>query len=386
LSQQVAIIGIGITKFGELWNESFRSLFVKSGAQAIQDAGISSNDIDALFGGNMSGGQFIEQEHLASLAMDHTGMIPKPAMRIEAACASGGMAIAAAYMGIKSGKYDIVAAGGVEKMTDVMTNRTTDALSSAADREWEAFQGATFPGLYAMIARRHMYEHGTTEEQLAQVAVKNHYNGARNPKAQFQREITIDQVMNSSKIADPIKLLDCSPISDGASVVIMANAEKAKELCEEPIWLAGTGQATGSIALHNRKDICTIGATVHAAKQAYEMAGIAPKQISCAEVHDCFTIAEICAIEDLGFCEKGQGGKFVEENNTVLNGSIPINTSGGLKSKGHPVGATGVAQAVEAVLQLRGKAGKRQISDPDYVLTHNVGGSGGTASVHIFSR
>jgi len=237
-----------------------------------------------------------------------------------------------------------------------------------------------------MIARRHMYEHGTTEEQMAMVAVKNHYNGARNPNAHFKREITVDNVLNSSKIADPIKLLDCSPISDGAAVLILASAEKAKELCDDPIWIAGTGQATGSIALHNRKDLCTIDATIEASRKAYEMAGITPEQVSCAEVHDCFTIAEICAIEDLGFCEKGQGGKFVEEGNTKLTGSKPINTSGGLKAKGHPVGATGVAQVVEAVLQLRGQAGERQVKDPEYVLTHNIGGSGGTASVHIFSK
>jgi len=386
MNKEVAIIGVGITKFGELWDESFRTLFVKSGARAIQDAGIHSKDIDALFGGNMSGGQFIQQEHLASLAMDHTGMLPKPAMRVEAACASGGMAIAAAYMSIKSGEYEIVSAGGVEKMTDVLTSRSAGALSTAADQEWEAFQGATFPGLYAMIARRHMYEHKTTEEQMAQVAVKNHYNGARNPNAHFKREITIDTVMNSPKIADPIKLLDCSPVSDGAAVVILANAEKAKEVCEEPIWLIGTGQATGTLALHNRKDVCTLDATVHASRKAYKMAGITPEQISCAEVHDCFTIAEICAIEDLGFCKKGEGGKFVEEQNTWINGSKPINTSGGLKAKGHPVGASGVAQIIEAVLQLRGKAKKRQVSNVEYVLTHNIGGSGGSACVNIFSR
>ncbi len=386
MKKEVAVIGIGITQFGELWDESFRTLFVKSGAEAIQDAGIKSDDIDALFGGNMSGGQFIGQEHLASLAMDHTALLPKPAMRIEAACASGGMAVASAYMAVKSGMHDVVVAGGVEKMTDVLTSHTTSALSTAADQEWEAFQGVTFPALYAMIARRHMYEHGTTEEQLAQIAVKNHDNGEKNPKAHFRKKITIDHVLNSAKIADPIKLLDCSPVSDGAAVVILASAEKAKEFCDDPIWLAGTGQATGSIALHNRKDICRLGATVEASRKAYEMAGITPKQVSCAEVHDCFTIAELCAIEDLGFCEKGQGGRFVQDGETALSGSIPINTSGGLKAKGHPVGATGVAQVVEAVLQLRSKAGPRQVSGAEYVLTHNVGGSGGTASVHIFSQ
>lgn len=384
--KDVAVIGIGVTKFGELWDESLRSLLVQSGSQAIQDAGISSRDIDALFGGNMSGGQFIGQEHLASLAMDHTAMLPRPAMRVEAACASGGMAVAAAYMAVKSGMYDIVAAAGVEKMTDVLTGKTTGALSTAADQEWEAFQGATFPGLYAMIARRHMHEYGTTEEQMAQVAVKNHYNAERNPRAHFRNLITVDDVMRSPKIADPIKMLDCSPVSDGAAVVILANAETARIVCDDPVWLIGTGQATGTLSLHNRRDICTMDATVEAAKRAYGMAELTPRGISCAEVHDCFTIAEILATEDLGFCNKGQGGKFAEEGNTRLDGSKPINTSGGLKAKGHPVGATGVAQVVEAVLQLRGEAGPRQIMNAKYVLTHNVGGSGGTASVNIFSR
>jgi acetyl-CoA C-acetyltransferase len=231
-----------------------------------------------------------------------------------------------------------------------------------------------------------MHDYGTTEEQMAQVAVKNHYNGERNPNAHFRKKITIDNVLNSSKIADPIKLLDCSPISDGAAVVILANAEKAREFCDEPIWLTGTGQATDTLALHNRKDICTLRATVEAAKSAYEMAELTPKDIDCAEVHDCFTINEICAVEDLGFCEKGKGGQFTEEGHSALNGSKPINTSGGLKAKGHPVGATGVAQVVEAVLQLRGKAGPRQVLGAEHALTHNVGGSGGTACVHIFSR
>lgn len=386
MKKEVAVIGIGITKFGELWDRSFRSLIVEAGLNAIHDAGIKPNDIDALFGGNMSGGQFIEQEHLASLTMDQINLIPKPAMRIESACASGGMALRAAYMAVKSGMHDIVVAGGVEKMTDVLTTATTDALATASDQEWEAFYGATFPGLYALIARRHMHEYKTTEEHMAQVAVKNHYNGARNPNAQFQDEITIETVMKSAKVADPLKLFDCSPISDGAACIILASKEKAQELCKEPVWIIGSGAATGTLALHSRRDICTLDATVVAAKQAYKQAGITPKDINLAEVHDCFTIAEILAIEDLGFCKKGRGGKFTEEGETSLKGTIPINTSGGLKAKGHPVGATGIAQAIEVTLQLRGKAKRRQVQKAENALIHNVGGSGGTAVVHIFSR
>ena len=328
----------------------------------------------------------IKQEHLGSLAMDQAGLTPMPAMRIESACNSGGQALRAAYMGIKSGLHDVVVAGGVEKMTDVLTGATTEALATAADQEWEAFYGATFPGEYALIARKHMKEYGTTEEQLAKVAVKNHYNGARNPYAQYQNEITLETVMKSTRVADPLKLFDCSPITDGAAAVILANAEQAKELCDDPIWLVGSGAGTDSLALHDRRDITTLDATVAASRQAFKQTGLTTKDIDLAEVHDCFTIAEICAIEDIGFCKKGEGGKFTEQGQTSLTGSIPINTSGGLKSKGHPVGATGIAQAVEATLQLRGKADRRQIKDAEIAMAHNVGGSGGSCTVHIFSR
>ncbi len=384
--KEVAIIGVGLTQFGELWDRSFRSLITEAGTKAIADAGIKPEKIDGLFGGNMSGGLFIKQEHLGSLAMDQAGLTPMPAMRIESACNSGGQALRAAYMGIKSGLHDVVVAGGVEKMTDVLTGATTEALATAADQEWEAFYGATFPGEYALIARKHMKEYGTTEEQMAKVAVKNHYNGARNPYAQYQNEITLETVMKSTRVADPLKLFDCSPITDGAAAVILANAEQAKELCDDPIWLVGSGAGTDTLALHDRRDITTLDATVAAARQAFKQTGLTTKDINLAEVHDCFTIAEICAIEDIGFCKKGEGGKFTAEGQTSLTGSIPINTSGGLKSKGHPVGATGIAQAVEATLQLRGKADRRQIKDAEIAMAHNVGGSGGSCTVHIFSR
>ena len=386
MKKEVAIIGVGLTQFGELWDRSFRSLITEAGTKAIADAGIKPEKIDGLFGGNMSGGLFIKQEHLGSLAMDQAGLTPMPAMRIESACNSGGQALRAAYMGIKSGLHDVVVAGGVEKMTDVLTGATTEALATAADQEWEAFYGATFPGEYALIARKHMKDYGTTEEQLAKVAVKNHYNGARNPYAQYQNEITLETVMKSTRVADPLKLFDCSPITDGAAAVILANAEQAKELCDDPIWLVGSGAGTDSLALHDRRDITTLDATVAAARQAFKQTGLTTKDIDLAEVHDCFTIAEICAIEDIGFCKKGEGGKFTEQGQTSLTGSIPINTSGGLKSKGHPVGATGIAQAVEATLQLRGKADRRQIKDAEIAMAHNVGGSGGSCTVHIFSR
>jgi acetyl-CoA C-acetyltransferase len=371
MNKEVAIIGIGMTKFGELWNKSFRSIIVEAGIQAIADAGVKPENIDALFGGNMSAGLFIQQEHVASLTMDQTALLPKPATRVESACSSGGQALRMAYMAVKSGVHDIVVAGGAEKMTDVSTGKATSALATASDQEWEAFYGVTFPGLYALIAKRHMHKFGTTEEQMAQVSVKNHFNGAKNPNAHFPREITLETAMNSTMVSDPLKLLDCSPISDGAAAVILASKEKAEELCKDPVWILGSGQATGTLALHERRDICTMDATIEASRQAYKQTGLKPEQISCAEVHDCFTIAEILATEDLGFCQKGEGGKFAEQGETALTGSKPINTSGGLKSKGHPVGATGIAQAIESVLQLRGKAGERQLKNEPKILERN---------------
>ncbi len=387
MNREVAIIGVGCTKFGELWSYSFRDIFMEAGVSALEDAGLEGKDIDALYIGNMSGGRFIEQEHLGSLIADYSGLasLHVPSTRVEAACASGGLALRQAVLAIASGYHDIVIAGGAEKMTDVDTSTATDALAAAADREWEGVFGATFPALYAMIARLHMHRYGTTQEQLAQVAVKNHYHGSLNPKAQYQNRITVENVLGSNMVAEPLHLLDCSPITDGAAAVVLAPAEDARKYTDTPIYIKASTQASDTISLHDRRDITTLDATVTAAKQAYKMAKLEPKDIQVAEVHDCFTIAEICAIEDLGFASKGEGGKLTEEGVTSIGGRLPINTSGGLKACGHPVGATGIKQAVEIVQQLRGEAGKRQV-DAEIGLTHNVGGSGGTAVVHILSR
>jgi len=379
--RDVAIIGTGMTKFGELWDKSLRDIFVEAALKAIDNSGVKK--IDSMYIGNFSGGLFVGQEHLASLLPDYLGVTPIPTTRVESACASGALALKQAFLEVASGFSDIVLAGGVEKMTDIATNEATYGLAAAADREYEAFQGITFPGLYALIARRHMYEYGTTREQLAMVSVKNHKNGAKNPNAQFTFEITMDQVLNSNLIADPLRLLDCSPITDGAAAVIICPAEMAKEYTDKPIKIIGVGHATDTIALTDREDITTLKATVEASKRAYAMAGIKPEDIDLAEVHDCFTIAEICAIEDLGFVKKGEGGKATEEGLTLIDGKIPINPSGGLKSKGHPVGATGIAQVIEVVAQLRGEAGERQVKDAKIGLTHNLGGSGGSVIVHI---
>jgi acetyl-CoA C-acetyltransferase len=377
--RDVAIIGAGLTKFGELWQKSFRDLFVEAGLKAINDAGV--DHLDSMYVGTMSGGLFVGQEHIGSLMADYLGQTPIPATHVESACASSGVAFRMAFIEVASGISDLVLAGGVEKMNDGAD--VTFALSTAADQEYEVYHGITFPGLYAMIARAHMHQHGTTREQLAKVAVKNHYNGKRNPNAQFPMEITVEQVLNSSMVADPLRLLDCSPVSDGASAVILCPLDLAKKFTDSPVKVVGTGQASDAIALHTREDLTYLAAVARSAEQAYKMAGVQPGDIHVAEVHDCFTIAEILAMEALGFVEKGQGGKAVDAGFNALDGQIPINTSGGLKSKGHPVGATGVAQIIEIFEQLRGNAGERQVKNARIGLAQNMGGSGGSSVVHI---
>lgn len=383
--RDVAVIGVGLTKFGELWDKSFRQLTAEAGSKAILDAGIGGKEIDALYVGTMSAGRFVGQEHVGALVADTSGFAFDhiPAIRVESACASGGVAVRQGYLSIASWMNDIVVVGGIEKMNDVGGTSATGTLVTAADQEWEAFFGATFPGIYALMATRHMYDYGTTREQLAQVAVKNHANGALNPYAQFRKEISIETVLKATTVAYPLGLLDCSPVSDGAASIVLCAAEKAKKYTDKPIKIIGSGQASDTLALHARRDICTLEATVHAAKMAYKQANKTPKDIDVAEVHDCFTIAEICAIEDLGFVKKGEGGKAIDNKITTLDGSLPVNTSGGLKAKGHPVGATGVAQIVEIVQQLKGDAEKRQVPDVRIGLAHNVGGSGASCTVHI---
>lgn len=382
--RDVAVIGVGMTKWGELWEKSLRDIFVETALLALDDAGIDR--IDSMYVGCMSSGLFVGQEHIASLLADYLGQTPVPSARVESACASGGLAFRLGFMEVASGMSDVVLVGGVEKMTDVNGDEATYALGTAADQEYESFHGITFPGLYALIARAHMEKYGTTREQLALVAVKNHKNGAKNPLAQFPFEITVDSVLNSVMVADPLRILDCSPITDGAAVVIICPVEMARKMKKPVIKVIGTGHATDTIALNQRKDMTWLEATYQAGRQAYDMADKKPENIDLLEVHDCFTIAEICVIEALGIVEKGEGGKAVEDEITYLQGKIPVNTSGGLKAKGHPVGATGVAQVIEIVKQLSGDAGERQIKDPRIGMTQNMGGSGGSTVVHIFEK
>ena len=379
--RDVAVIGVGMQKWGELWAKSLRDIYVESALLAIDDAGV--DHIDSMYVGCMSSGLFCCQEHIGSVLADYLGQRFIPSTRVESACASGGLAFRLAYIEVASGLSDIVLAGGVEKMTDISGSDATNALATAADMDWEGVHGATFPGLYAMMAVAHMHRYGTTREQLAMVAVKNHRNGAGNPRAQFRMEIDVEAVLNSVKVADPLNILDCSPITDGAAAAVLVPAEMAGKFNKGGVKVTGSGHATDTIALHAREDLTTIRAATESARGAYEMAGLKPEQIDLAEVHDCFTIAEILVTESIGFFKPGQGGPAVEAGETDIGGRIPVNSSGGLKSKGHPVGATGVAQIVELVEQLRGESGPRQVGNARVGLAQNMGGSGGSSVVHI---
>lgn len=380
--REVAIVAGGMTHFGELWESSLKDLFVDAAVEALERAG--ADHVDDLYVGNMSGGQFVGQEHLAPLMADHLGMAGVPATRVESACASGGAALRLGYMSVASGMSDLVMVAGVEKMTDGAD--VTDVLATAADQEGEVYHGVTFPALYAMIARAYMERWGATEEDLSWVSVKNHRHGAMNPKAQFRREVSLEEVMASTLVADPLRLLHCSPVSDGGAVVLLCPLEEAHRYTDRPVRIAGTGQATSSMALADRPDLTALDAVTKAGERAYRMAGISAKDVQVAEVHDCFAIAEICCIEALGFACAGEGTAAARSGETALGGRIPVNVSGGLKSKGHPVGATGVAQTIEIFEQLRGEAGERQVEGAHYGLAQNMGGSGASSVVHVFER
>jgi acetyl-CoA C-acetyltransferase len=377
--REVAIVAAGMTRFGELWGASLRDLFVEAAHGALTAAG--ADHLDALYVGNMSGGQFVGQEHLGPLMADHLGMAGVPAVRVESACASGGAALRTAFLEVACGASDLVMAAGVEKMTDATD--VTEVLATASDQETEVYYGASFPALYAMIARAHMDTYGTTEEDLAWVSVKNHSHGVLNGNAQFRREITTDQVMSSALVAEPLRLLHCSPVSDGAAAVLLCPLDQARRYTDRPVLVRGAGMATSTLALADRDDIAFLDAVAAAGERAYEMAGIGPQDVHVAEVHDCFSIAEICCVEALGFAPRGEGRHCARSGETAIGGRVPVNTSGGLKSKGHPVGATGVAQAVELFHQLRGDAGDRQVEGAAIGLAQNMGGSGASSVVHI---
>lgn len=381
--RRVAVVGIGKTPFGAFADRDLRSLAVEAGEKCLADAHASPAHIQAFYLGNFAGPSFTGQNHLAPYISTALGMKGIPATRFEAACASSGSAFFHAVSAVSAGLYDTVMVLGVEKMTSQSTARTTEILAAAGDCSGEIIAGSTFPSLFAMIARRHMYQFGTTRGQLAAVAVKNHENGALNPDAHMRKAITLEQALAARPIAEPLGLYDCSLISDGAAAAMVTTFERAGEFGDKPARVLGVAQASDYVALDQKDDITTFPAVRAAAGKAYEMAGMGPADIQFAEIHDCFTIAEIIATEDLGFVERGQGGPFAAAGCSRRGGSKPVNASGGLKSKGHPVGATGVAQICDVVQQLRGAAGERQLTRHSVGLAQNLGGSGATCVVSI---
>jgi acetyl-CoA C-acetyltransferase len=379
----VAVIGIGKTAFGAFADRDLRSLAVEAGEKCLADGHVSPSQVEAFYLGNFAGPSFVGQNHLAPYIAGAMGINGVACTRFEAACASSGSAFFHAVSAVAAGLYDVVLVDGVEKMTSQTTPKVTEILASAGDTCGEVRAGATFPALFAMIARRHMYQYGTTRQHLAAVAVKNHANGALNPQAHMRKVITMEQALNGKPISDPLTVYDCSLISDGAAAVLIAPLERASEFTDKPVKVLGIAQTSDHLALDEKEDITTLRAVVEAAQKAYKMAGVTAADIQFAEVHDCFTIAEILATEDLGFVKKGEGGPYALEGRTCLRGERPVNTSGGLKSKGHPVGATGTGQICDVVMQIRGEAGERQIARNSLGLAQNLGGSGATAVVTI---
>jgi acetyl-CoA C-acetyltransferase len=409
LSRNVAVIGAGMIRFHHKIHvdKQSREMFVEAALEAASsvDNGFRLNESEALYLGYFSSDMFEKQGHTAALMADALGINPVPATRVEAACASSGAAVNLGVLAIASGLYDVVLVGGVEKMRTLGTGEVTDTLAMASDVSYEAAVGFTFPVLYAAITAAHFKRYGSKWEQLADIAIKNHVNGKLNPKAQYQetvleiankigkrKDIEFNDPMEflrsefNPMVAEPLRLFDCCPISDGAAVAILASEKVAKKYTDTPVYIEGLGHASDSMALHDRAELTSLNGSKIASRQAYKMAGIEPKDISLACVHDCFTGAEMVATEDLGFFEPGTGGKAASEGRTGLSGDIPINTDGGLKAKGHPVGATGAGMVVEIFKQMRGEAGERQIADPVYGMAHNVGATGGTVTVQVYRR
>ena len=384
--QAVAIAGIGKTPFGALTGRDLRSLAVESITKCLHNSNLAPAAVQAFYLGNFAGPQFVGQNHLAPYVAGAAGLEGIPATRFEAACASSGAAFFHAWMAVAAGVYDTVLVTGVEKMTSQTTPKVAEILAGAGDLAGEISAGATFPALFAMIARRHMYEYGTTREHMAAVAVKNHDNGALNPDAHMRKRITLEQALAGKPVAEPLTVYDCSLVSDGAASVLLTTVERAKGLTGRPIIVRGIAQTSDHVALDEKESITTFPAVRAAGEKAYAMAGAGPRDIDVAELHDCFTIAEIIATEDLGFVAKGEGGPYAASGATTRAGERPVNTSGGLKAKGHPVGATGVAQLCDLVIQLRGEAGERQVRRAELGLAQNLGGSGATCVVTILGR
>jgi acetyl-CoA C-acetyltransferase len=382
--RRVAVIGVGVTKFGK-HDRSSAELFAEAAVDALADAEVEPRAIQALYYGNVVGGSTEKQLHMGPQAASTLGIPAIPTTRFETACASSHAAFRHAVMEIAAGVSEVVLVGGAERVLNVATEDSTEYFAYASDAVWEQPLGLTFPGVFALIARAHMTKYGTTEEQMAAVAVKNHRHGTLNPKAQFRKEITLEQVMSSAKIADPLKLYDCCPFSDGGAAVVLASEEVARSR-RRAVWVLASAAASDYMLLGDKRDLSRVPATERAAAAAYRQSGLGPQDVDVVELHDCFTMAEIVATEGLGLFEPGMGGVAAEKGWTSLGGKIPVNPSGGLKAKGHPIGATGAAQVAEIVTQLRGEADRRQVDGAATGLVHTLGGNTATVLVSLLGR
>jgi acetyl-CoA C-acetyltransferase len=383
--ERIGVVGIGHGPFGRRSDATVQELAFEAYRDALADAGIEPDVLDASVIGSVP--EYHKQRSLAGVVQEYLNLNPKPTWLTEVACASGSAAMRTAWMSIRAGIHDVVLVVGCQKMTELSTGEILALMGRVGEVQWESVFGTTFPGYYALFARRHMHEFGTKKEHLEAVAVKNHYYGARNDKALFRKEITLDKARSSDPVASPFNVYDCCANADGAACLILAREPVAREIAgDRVVWLDGIGCATASMSVLRRPDLTGLPSAVEASRQAYAMAGVGPQDIKVADVHDCFTIAEIMAYEDLGFCEKGKGGPFIADRESWIGGRTPVNVDGGLKAKGHPIGATGVSMAYEIVRQLRGECGERQVPGADVGLTHNVGGIGQYCFVNVFKR
>jgi acetyl-CoA C-acetyltransferase/acetyl-CoA acyltransferase len=388
--RKVAAVGVGMTKFSGKQDKTAVELFAEAAIDAINESNLKSKDIQALFMGNALSDFAEGQSQPQAFVADYIGAYNVPANKYENACASSSAAFRDAFMWVASGFYDIVLVGGAETAAKMGTPLATRTFAMASDSRYEYPSGITFPGVFALLAHLYAKKYGIPleklKQQMAQVTVNSHYYGARNPKAQFQKEITIDDVLSSFMVCQPLQLYDCCPFSDGGSAVVLASEEKAKKLANKPVYVAGVGQASAGNLLSQKEYLPRIRSRELAAKQSYDMAGLSPRDIDVIELHDCFSIATIVALDSLGFFEFGKSGEAVEKGETRIGGKIAVNPSGGLKAKGHPIGATGTAQVYEIVRQLRGECGERQVEGAKTGMTDTLGGDGGTLCNVILKR
>lgn len=382
--EEVAIVGVGQSVFSRSCGVSIRELCFDAYKEAIEGLDITNKDLDASI--TCSAPEYDKQRTPSGLISEYLELTPKPAFYVESVCSSSTTGLRVAWSLIKSGLHDVIAVVGFQKMSELSSRDAAERMGRGADIMWESPFGITMPGGYAMYAQAHMNTYGTTEEQLALIRVKNSSYGAKNPKATYRKELSLEDVLNSDVVTSPLKRFDCCANADGSSCIIVAKADIARRITKNPIWVVGLGAATDTMTMSGRKSLTGLMCAQEAARQAYEMAGIRPEDIDVAEVHDCFTISEILAYEDLGFAKPGEGARLIEEKQTYHDGKIPVNVDGGLLSKGHPIGATGGSQIRTIVRQLRGEATEAQVKDAEIGLVHNIGGVGQYGNVIILRR